>query len=295
MDTATVAESRTLQAEIVITPEAQTLMRRGETTLDLMRKMFPAIDCHEVADMAGAELRTIRERRKLLDGFRRKFVEPARAIIQSAQDMFNPALEGLQEADGYLAGLISNWDLEQRRAAEEARRKAEGEAREERARQEKEAAEARARAEAEARRKAEEARQAEEEARKNKADAEAQAKAERARLDAEHAATNVEHAAQTQTDLALTPLAVAPVQEQRKVAGIEMRDHWIVELDGPEQAAKAKLVAECASRPELLALLQIDMVAGGKMAGALKSAFNVPGLLARNKPVAAKARGALGK
>lgn len=59
------------------------------------------------------------------------------------------------------------------------------------------------------------------------------------------------------------------------------------ELAGEEQDAIKAIGAVLATRPELISMLKLDMVAANKMAKALKGNFNVPGLKAINKPVAA--------
>ena len=71
--------------------------------------------------------------------------------------------------------------------------------------------------------------------------------------------------------------------------GFSMRENWICEFDQgcDELAVKQKIAAALPQRPDLIGLFRLDMVAAGKMAKALKRSFNVPGLIARNDPIAA--------
>ena len=268
-------QQTSLTAEVKLTPEVTRQLATSISELALAKECFPVVDSPEVADLAGQHLVGLRTRYKLLDEMRKAITRPAREIIETAQSWFMPGLNANKEADGYISGKLSGWELEQRRQAEDALRKAQEAARAERARAEAALAAERAKAEAEARRLEAEA--------KNATDAEAAAKA---RILSEHAALSADAAAQAQQELALAPLPVVQVEEPRAIAGIGMADHWDAEPVLNWDHAKERIVAACGQCPELLALLQIDQPAVRKLAGALKTAFNVPGLRAVNRPVA---------
>ena len=273
-------EQTSLTAEVKLTPEITRQLASSISELALAKECFPIIDSPDVADLAGQHLVGLRTRYKLLDEMRKAITRPAREIIDTAQSWFMPGLNANKEADGYISGKLSGWELEQRRQAEDALRKAQEAARAERARAEAALAAERAKAEAEARRLEAEA--------KNAADAQAAAKA---RVLAENAALAAEAAAQAQQELALAPLAVTVVEDPRGIAGIGMADHWDAEPVVSWDHAKAQIAAACGQRPEFLALLEVDQAAVRKLAAALKMAFNIPGLRAVNRPVPRRKRG----
>jgi DNA repair exonuclease SbcCD ATPase subunit len=291
---------KTLNASIVISTADLLQLRSYENELELAKEAFPAVFPlpPEVADMAGSELIRLRSRFKEIDEKRKKYISPAQQIIDQANADHQPALKSIKAADEYIADVLSQDQVARKRIADEARRRQEEEARAARAIEEKKAAEERARAEAEARARAEESRRLAEEAERDKTNAEALARSEAAKIVAENAASTAEAAAQSSLELSTMPIAMPAPVTARKVAGLDMRDHWVAELDGDEESAKRKLIEGAVGtqmlgfvRPDLLALLTIDMVAANRLAAGLKQALNVPGLIARNVPVPAKSRG----
>lgn len=253
------------------------------------------VDDAITADLANRELRSTKDRLKKLDDARKSLIAPARQIIESAQLIFKPAIDALTEAEGIYKAKLTDWSRreEERLACE--RREREAAERLARQKAEQAAAAARARAEAEAaeaRRKAQEAEEARRKAEaEGNARAAAAAAAEAAKLQEKAAAAEENGAAKAQAAILSAAAQVAP--EPVAVAtpkGFSTRDNWVAELASgqDEGSAKAAIVAAIAAgRADLLGLLVLDMSAASKLAKALKSAMNVPGLVAVNKPVAA--------
>ena len=266
------------------------------------------IDCVENAVLANTELRSYIEREKAIEQAWDGFVKPAEQILDHAKSIFKPARDALKHGQAILKTKLGAWtqrEMErvaaEQRAREEADRRARAEA-EAKAAAERARAEEAARKAREEARIAEEARQrAEDEAkaarlagdRKAAAEAERRAQAqaaERAKKEEEERRVREEaerRATQAMLAAATSP-APAPVQAAVP-AGFGMRKNWIAELapGKTEDAAKLEIVkAIAAGRSDLLALLQLDMKSAAKLAKALEAQFNVPGLTARNAPVA---------
>lgn len=259
------------------------------------------IDCPEVYEAAAEDLKAVKAKFKELDAKRKEIVEPLNKAVKAINDLFRPPLEYLTQAEGVLKGALLGYDQEQeaKRKAEQARLEAIARAEQERLKAEAAAAEkarqdaqreaariereAREKAEAEARAAAAAIAQAKNtEARKvaEKAAEEAAARAaverqarEAERLRAEDAArAAAEEARARAEEAALMPAPIA-VSEKPKVAGLSGREKYKGEVT--DMAAFVKAVAE---RPELLGLLKVDESALNKMAGALKTALNIPGV-----------------
>lgn len=264
--------------QVILPPATMVAVRRFEGAVAMVQEMFPEdLADHEIADMASSQLSSLRAIGERFDKERREITDPLRGVIEKINARYMPAIKACKEAADYVSGLLSSWEVRQRQIAEDASRKAQEAARAERARAEAEAAKQRAQAEAEAAILADEANQL-----RRSGDTEA---AEMLDVEAEAAAVTAQVAAQRQTELSLAPLATAPVPEPPKVNGTSFADHWVAELEGPLNAVKATIAAACAQRPELLGLLEINMPAANRMASALKSAFNVPGMRAVNRPI----------
>lgn len=261
------------------------------------------------AQLANDELRNVIARKKKVDEWRTGFVRPAREIIENARALFNPALEALEKAEGILKQGLLGWNqreekriADERRAQEDAARKARQEA-------EARAAQERARSEEIQRKAREDARLAEE--RRQKAEAEAKAAreagdrraaaeaerraqteaAERARREEEErkAIEEGERKAQEAQLAAAAQTPAAPVAAAATPKGFGMKKNWIAELEPGKteddaKVAIAKAIAE--GRRDLLPMLALDMKAAGKLAKALEANFSVPCLKARNAPVA---------
>jgi ATPase subunit of ABC transporter with duplicated ATPase domains len=190
---------------------------------------------------------------------------------------------------------LTIYDGECKRLADEARRTREAEER--RARQEADAKAAAERARAEeqaaaARKLAEEA-----EAKRVAAVAEgnkraaAAAAAEKAKQE-EQARSVIENGEAKAMELQLAAAAapttvVAP--EPVKLAGFSTRENWVAEFAAGMREDDVKLAlcqAIAGGRPDLLALLAIDMPAANRLAKAQKKNMHAPGLQAVNRPVA---------
>ncbi len=237
------------------------------------------IDCPEMYEAAADDLKAVKAKYKAIEAQRVEIVGPLNKAVKAVNELFRPPLDFLEKAETTLKGRLIAYDQEQERLRreEQARLEAERRAEQERLRREAEEAarverEARLKAEAEARaaREAlakiedEAARKAAEEAAREaqaKADAEAEAAAERAAIMAE------------QADIAeLAPAAyVAPVKAE--VAGLSTRQKYKAEVTD-----LAALIRAAAERPDLHPLLKVDQSALNKMAGALKTALNIPGV-----------------
>lgn len=273
------------------------------------------IDCHDMAVVAKENLDSVIAFRKDLEARRKKFVEPAMQIIENAKAEYNPSIKAAEEAERIYRDRLGGYQLAQQRALEDQRRKQAEEERRRREEAERQAAAARARAEEQAResrRKVEEAAAAQRKAQEEgNSRAAAAAAAARAKAEEEERQKR-EHADRDADRIRMEAAATAPsavVQETQKIAGLGSRDKWVVELTSasPEQALQLICEAVCgiqiadgAPRPvvvpglrrtDLLALIKFDESAAAKLAGALKTAFNVPGYRAVNRPVPVNRKG----
>lgn len=267
------------------------------------------IDSPETANLANTELREIITREKKIEELRKGFVAPAQQIIENARSLFNPALIALGQAKDIIKGRLMAWTTEQQRLADEAKRRAQEDERRRRHEADQKAAAERARAEEQARKAREEARLAEEarvraeaEARKareegdKKAAAEAERRAQAAAAESakreEEARARIEEGEAKANAMQLTAAASAPTaaaSAPTTVAGFSARKNWIAELEPGKTEDQAKVLvvqAIGAGRTDLLSLIDLDMKAAGKLAKALEGNFNVPGMKARNAPVA---------
>jgi len=252
------------------------------------------IDSTDMAVEANRELVSVKERFKKVKSWKSSFVEPAKQIIANAEGLFDPALNSLTQAEGALKSGLMAWQTKETKRIEDARRAQEAIEREARQKAEREAAAERAKAEEKARELQRQA--AEQEAIRLKAIAEGNAKAAAeaaaasARLaeKAQAAAENGEAKALA-TEMAAAAAIVVPAETApAKLAGFSTRDNWVAEMTAATETEAIILIAAAIEkRPELVSFLSIDMVSANKMAKALKGNFNVPGLVAKNKPVAA--------
>lgn len=276
------------------------------------------IDSPEMAHLANTEMRGVIERKKAIERERKGFLEPAQQIIERAKALFNPAIGALERAEGIYKSKLLNFQQAEEHKAAEARRAAEAEARRIRQEAEQRAAAERARAEAaarEARQRAEAAaaeqrKQAEEAERLRRegsaraaAEAEAKARAaaaerakqeERERAAVENGEAKAMQAQLTASAVVAAPQPVAPTQ----LAGFGTAKNWIAELAPgfDEEKAKAAIIMAIAgsvviARPDLLSGIALDWKALGKLAKALEKNFNVPGMTARNAPIAKSRKG----
>jgi hypothetical protein len=281
-----------LSVSLVMTPAMYSSLQREQGAVTIAEAY--EIDSSEMAVEANTELQSVKSRIKQVKEWKAGFVEPAKQIIANAESLFDPALDSLTKAEHTLKSGLMNWQHKEAKRIEDARRAQEEIERRARQKAEQEAAAARAKAEqyaAEARRKAQEA-----EAARARAEAEGNAAAARAAAaaaakqaeKAEAAIENGELKAQ-QAEMAAAAAVAAPAElAPAKLAGFSTRDNWVAELAAPAEADAIKAIgAALATRPELIAMLKLDMTAANKLAKALKDQFNVPGLKSTNKPVAA--------
>lgn len=287
-----------LSVTLTVTPQLVAELQRESGALELARA-YTIVDDDD-ARAANGELKARIAAIEWLENRKAGFVRPAHEIVANAEALFDEPINQNKLAVKDLKTRLLAYTTEKQRLADEARRQADETARKARQEAEAKAAAERARAEeiaAGARREAEEA-----EARRKQAEAEGNARAAaaaasdaaKATAKAESVVENAEAKAQeTILTAAAAPAVVAapPV----KLAGFSTRDNWTAEVAPgftEEQALRAIVVA-CAGgnpmteRTDLLAMLKLDMSAAGKLAKALKGAFNVPGLVAVNRPVAA--------
>jgi hypothetical protein len=272
----------------------QAQLRQGETAMSVAQEFV--IDCAEMAQAAANERTDLAVRIDALQARRKKFIEPAQQIIDNAKELFNPAIANLTAAREYLGVGLIEWDKKEK--ARIAKEKEEREAEERRARQkaDQEAAVARARAEeqaAEQRRLAAVAEEARQKALRegNARAAEAAAAAAAKATEKAEAAIEEGNAAATQAHVAVTAMAM-PAPAAVKISGSSVRENWIAKLNQglTEDDAKALIVNEAATNPQMLGLLELNTGAINKLAKALKGAMRVPGYTAKDEPTLAGSR-----
>lgn len=274
------------------------------------------IDCTETAEMANAELKAVKSRAKEIEAMETDFVAPAKLMLANAVKWFRPTKDALTEAERILKAKLVEWQgKEQARvaaeqkaiedAARKARLEAEQKAAAERARQievERKAREEAAKAQAaklEAQRKAEAARAAGDKEAAAKAEREAkaaaalQAKKEEQEQQAKAEADRKAREAELEADVrrqAAEEQSRAAAATSPALKGFGTADSWVTELDldkAPTEADAIKLIAAALEkRPELIAVLKLDMVVARRMGTALNANFNIPGLKCTNQPKA---------
>jgi colicin import membrane protein len=284
---------RPLVATLVMTPAlAADLAHEGGA---LEEAKTYVIDSPEMAQSANVALQDVKRRLKVVEEWYERFTAPLRQLQTTATEFFGPPRTALKAAEAHLKNALQEYQTkEQRRIADE-RRQAEETARKARDEAERKAAAERARAEAaaeESRRKAAEAAAREEAARAaGNARAVAAAAAARAKAEAEAQQRLAEGERKAnEAQLAAAALPVAQVTEATKLVGFSTRENYVAELADGKTEDDAKLLviqAVASGRQDLAALLSLDLKSANKLAKALKTNFNVPGLKAVNKPVAA--------
>lgn len=216
------------------------------------------ITCAEDYAMAADELKAIKAKANTLEDQRTSITGPINKALKAINDLFRGPAALLEEAERTLKGKMLAWDQEQRRIAEEARRKAEAEAAAERQRLADEAAARQRDAEAQAAAAA-----------KAKAEGDAQAAA-LAQAQAERAQAEAAAAANTAQMVVAAPVA-AP--EPAKVKGISTATK--IDFEVVDMHALVKHIAE---RPELLALVRADDVKLRAYVRGLGVSCNLPGV-----------------
>lgn len=286
-----------LSVTLTMPPETYAELQQDEAAVEVARAYV--IDSEDMAALANTELKGVIARKKRLKELKDGFVAPAKQILENASNLFNPALEALTQAEGVLKAALTTWTTEQQRIADERRRQQEKEERERRQKAEQEAAAARAKAQAEAEAAAQRAREAAAAAEAARESGNAKEAAKQAGLAAKatelaHAAIENGNAKAADALIAAEAAAPAPVEAPAKIAGFSTRKNFKAEL-APGETAETALdkiicaiagVDELRGRLDLRALLEVDTSAADRLAKAQQTMFNVPGLVAVNRPVA---------
>ena len=110
-------------------PKESALTQSAERVLAIARSIV--VDSSEMAEIAAAELVTIKGRAKELDEERKRITKPMDDAKKAVMDIYKPAIERLGQAETALKDAISNYQKEQRRLAELAAAEAARKAREE--------------------------------------------------------------------------------------------------------------------------------------------------------------------
>ena len=106
-------------------PKASALTQSAERVLAVAKSI--SVDSNEMAEIAAAELTTIKGRVKELDEERKRITKPMDDAKKAVMDIYKPAIEKLGQAETILKAAITSFQNEQRRladlaAAEEARK-----------------------------------------------------------------------------------------------------------------------------------------------------------------------------
>lgn len=198
------------------------------------------IDSHEMAELAGEDLKAIKGLQKEVEAKRVSITGPLNSAVRAVNDLFRAPREYLEQAEATLKRSILTYTEEQERIAAEARRLAE-----EQERIERERLEAEARQQQELARKAEiEAQQAAEEAARAAAEgdqAAADAATQLAHQRAQEAASA--QAAAEEATVVSAVVTVAPaVEAPQKIAGLSGRITYRAQVD--DLLALARAVVE---------------------------------------------------
>lgn len=282
-----------LRVDLVMTPKLAVELEQKKGIVAFVQEAYPVIESAEVANAASTELRALKAQEKWLDENEDKFLRPAMEIIATAKAFFGGPRQAVKLAIGHLSTKLLDWQDKERLRAEQERRERDLQERKIREKAAADAAAARAKAEQEAAEKRRQAEAAEAERakleREGNAKAAAKAAAESARR-AEEAkaaeAAGAQKAAAIEAKAAAeTSVALAPAPE--RVIGFSGRKNWKAELgaDTTDQQAILKIVAALPSHPEYVAYLNLDWTSLNKSAKSLEANFNVPGLVAVNRPV----------
>jgi hypothetical protein len=248
------AESILAPVAALSLPDAAGLTDRAQRALKFIEAF--EIACAEDYGMAADELKAIKAKSKTLEDQRTGITGPINTALKAINNLFRGPTELLDEAERALKAKMIAWDQEQRRIADEARRKAEADAEAERQRLAAEAAQRQREAQ-------EQAAAAAAAAAAGDAQAAAVATAQAERAHAESAAV----AAAAQMVVAAAPA------EQPKVRGISTSTK--VEFKVEDLHA---LVRHIAATPELINLLVADEVKLRAYVRGLGSACNLPGV-----------------
>lgn len=289
---AVLKEEPQLSVELHMTQDIRANLMQGERALSVAQSY--EIDSAEMAKAASDERTDMARRIDRLKVLRKEFIEPAQKIMDNANNLFNPAIAGLESGRKLLGDGLLEWQRKEQARVNLENAKREEEARKARQEAEQKAAAEQARAEEVARELRRQAQEAEERRRQAEAEgntrAAAAAAAEAAKA-TERAAAAQENGAAKAAQAHMEAAAITPPPvETSKLAG--MRSKWVAKLSPSEteESAKELIVKAAATNPMLLGLLSVDTSALNKMASALKGAMRVPGYTAVDEPIIAGSR-----
>jgi hypothetical protein len=283
------------EVSLILTPDLQGEIGKCSQLLSYATEAYPTIEDKETAELAARDRISAQNAVKTLKAMQAHYIAPAQSIIDQARNDFDPAIKNAESAVLWYGQKLLEFQRAEEARVAAARARLEAIAREERAKAEREAAAVRARAEQEA---AEQRRQAAE-AERLRIEAEKKGDAEAAALAAEQKARSEAMALAAQEtgeaiagELILSAdSAMAPQPEVANIAGFGSAKNWKAELIGTEKEAILGIVAAIPTHPEFVSYLALDMKALNASAKAHEKEFNVPGLRARNFPIARTARG----
>lgn len=228
-------------------------------------------------EVAGLELRRVKDAQKRLDELRKSMTRPLDVAKKAIIEFFRAPEDKLAKAEAGIKRAMVTYQDEQERLRREEQRKAEEAARRERERLAEQAREA----ERKAREKAEAERRAAEEARKAAEKAAAEGRAEEARKAAAAAAAAEARAAATEAKAAerveaietRAAAVVAPIisREPPKVAGVATREVWKFQVENPALVPREYCVVDEAKIRKVVAALKGDTTIPGVRVYAEKS------------------------
>ncbi|MBI4695530.1 MAG: hypothetical protein HY749_16050 [Gammaproteobacteria bacterium] len=317
-----IIETPKFSVELVLPAEQAKTLKNETTALELARVyQFDPKDPEDFRPLVSFANDALVDTKTTIDRLKKLktgFVQPAKAIIEQAAALFDPAINANLEAEAHYKGVLKQWteyeedrvqkeqaahEAEQRRIRQEAERRAAAE----RARADQAAADERAKAaeaERERREKEAEAQRLRDEGNAKearKAEQAAQAAAAEAAKRTEAAAAKVESAEFKATQIELeahaTSNATMPAPVVTTAADFGLAANWVAvpklltpsgEMD--EGATIKAIAAQIAERPEFVAYLNVNMKAVNKLAKAQKQFFALPGFEAKNDRIARSSR-----
>jgi hypothetical protein len=283
METATTEAPKTLalSVSLIVPDDMRQQLSAGEKALEVVKSY--TIEDNDTARAIAEEMNGYKRAIEFLKGWREKFLAPAKQQVETANEFFNPGIKGYEGAEAQCKRLLADWDAREKKRVALENLQREELARKLRQEAEAKAAGALARAREEAAEKERKAREAEE---KGNAARAAQLR-EQARAAEESGAArareaHLEAAAKTEA---------APLVEQTKIVGAQMRDKWVFEFaPGVTDFGVAKKMivdAIAKGREDLLGYLDLNEIALRKAAEGLHEGMAVPGFVAVNRPIVA--------
>lgn len=302
MNQAATEERPSVSSVVTVSDNIQSTLARHRGALEYAQEAYPVLETVEVANECSVYLKNLKRAEDEVSAAKAELLDPIKAWIEK---WISPTHRSIKAAIEHCDQKLLAWTkAEQERVARE--------------RREAEEADRKARAEAQARAAAEEARarQAAEQKRREEEEAERQRKAaeetgnkreaeKQAALVArlrEEADAREESGRQEAERIRQEAAARAPteVQEAPKVSGFSTRKNWKARLKARtedeavlgiamdifgiyvKEDGSWELLPPRVRRPELVAMLKLDMVSANKAAKALEANFNIPGLEAWN-------------